>query len=150
MAAPIVWADVDLCIDADLAEFETGVLQWTGALQGAKKWRDLAKDIIGQKLDLRFRTIEEATDAAEVKDLIGNPEVLKTAACYRTLHLIGNDASHAPGDIYDRKAEMYLNLYDKAIEDAIALISVDKDESGTIEDSEKYGAPTGVTLKHGG
>ena len=150
MPAPIDWSAIDLCIDADLAEFETGILQWTGAQVIAKKWRDLAKDIIGQKLDLRLREIEIATDAADVKDLIGNPAVLKIAAVYRTLHLLANDASHAPGDLYDRKAEMYLSLYDKEIEDAIALLSIDKDESGTIEGTEKYAAPTGITLKHGG
>ena len=150
MAAPIDWSAIDLCIDADLAEFETDVLQWTGTRAIAEKWRKTAKDIIGQKIDLRFRTIEEATDALDVKDLIGNPTVLRIAACYRTLHLLANDASHAPGDMYDNKARMYLELYDKEIEDAIAMLSVDTDESGTIADSEKYGAPTGVTFKHGG
>lgn len=144
------WTDVELCIDADLVEFETNVLQWTGARGVAKKWREKAKDIIGQKIDLRLRTIEIATDAAEVKDLLGNPEVFKDSACYRTLHLIANDASIAPGDLYDRKAEMYLGLYDQEIENALALLHIDTDESGTIEDEEKYNAPTGITLKHGG
>ena len=146
----IVWADTTLCIDADLQEFETDVLQWTSSQAVTSKWRSKAKDLIGERLDLQLRDIETATDAADVKDLIGNPTVLKTSACYMTLHLLANDVSHAAGDLYDRKAEVYFGKYAKSIEDAIALLSIDLDESGTIEDSEKYAAPTGVTLKHGG
>jgi hypothetical protein len=150
MAAPIDWTDTVLCIDADLQEFETDVLAWTGGEAVAGKWRAKAKDLIAQRLDLKLRSVEEATDAADVKDLIGNPEVLKDAACYLSLHLLANDISHGAGDMYDRKAEMYHAKYEAELERAMALVHLDLDESGTIEDSEKYTAPTGVTFKHGG
>lgn len=150
MAGPIDWTTTVLCIDADLVEFETDVLAWTGQEAVAKKWRAKAKDMIGLRLDLRLRDTEKATDIADVKDLIGNPSVLKDAACYLTLHLLANDVSHAEGDLYDRKAQMYWGKYEPELERALALLSIDTDESGTIEDSEKYGAPTGITFKHGG
>ena len=74
MAAPIDWSatTLTLCIDADLQEFETDVLQWTSTLAVVAKWRKKAKDLIGELLDLRLRDIEKATDAGDVKDLIGN------------------------------------------------------------------------------
>ena len=152
MAAPIDWSDdaTTLCIDADLQEFETDVLQWTSGHAVVSKWRKKAKDLIGEQLDLRLRDIEVATDAADVKDLIGNIGVLKPPACYLTLHLLAMDVSHGAGDLYDRKAEVYFGKYQKAIEDAIAMLSLDLDEDGVIQDVEKYAAPTGVTLKHGG
>lgn len=150
MAGPIDWTDTTLCIDADLAEFESDVLQWTGDHAVAEKWRRKAKEMIGQRLDLRLRDIELSTEIADVKDLIGNPEVLKDAACYLTLHLLANDVSHGQGDLYDRKAEMYFSKYEPELNRALQLVHVDTDESGTIEDSEKYGMPTGSEFKHGG
>lgn len=150
MPGPIDWSAIDLCLDADLREFETDVLQWAGTEGSAGKWRDKAKDLIGQRLDVRLKDVEIATDIADVKDLIGNPAVLKDAACYRTLHLLANDVSQAAGDLYDRKAEMYLHLYEEEMPIAASLLSIDLDESGTIEEHEKYAAPTGVRLKHGG
>jgi len=144
------WSTAVLCIDADLQEFETDVLQWTSSLAVAAKWRAKAKELIGERLDRQLRTIELATEEADVKDLIGNIPILKTSACYLSLHLIANDVSHASGDLYDRKAEMYFDKYATEIENAMIMLQVDVDESGTIEDTEKGAAPTGVTFKHGG
>lgn len=146
----ITWSSTVLCTDADLREFETDVLHWTGDEAVADKWRSKAKDLIAQSLDLRLRTIELETDADDVKDLISNPEVLKDAACYLSLHLIAMDVSHAAGDLYDRKAEVYYQKHKEELERALALVHLDLDESGTIETSEKYAAPTGVRLIHGG
>lgn len=150
MAAPIDWSAIDLCIDSDLTRFETDALQWTGADATAEQWRGKAKDIIGLRLDLQLKNIEVATDAADVKDLIGNPAVLIDAACYLTLHLIANDKTHAAGDLYDRKAQMYFQKYESEIQRVGALLNLDTDEDGTIQDAEKYNAPTGVRIKHGG
>jgi len=152
MAGPIDWTTTVLCTDADLREFETDVLQWLGGEGSASKWRNKAKDLIAQRMDLRLKDIEIATDIDDVKDLIGNPAVLKDAACYRSLHLIANDVSQATGDLYDRKAQMYLALYEQEIEIAAGLLHIDIDESGAIDEDtgEMYAAPTGVRLKHGG
>ncbi len=144
------WSDTDLCIDADLIEFETDVLQWTGTEGGGSKWRSKAKDMIGQRLDFSLKEIELGTEEADVKDLIDNPERLADAACYLSLHLLANDVTVAQGDLYDRKAEMYLAKYENELPRAISLLAIDIDESGTIEDAEKYIVPTGVTLRHGG
>jgi hypothetical protein len=146
----IDWTDTTLCTDADLVEFETDVLQWAGSEGSANKWRKKAKDIIAERLDFALKDIELATDADDVKDLIGNPERLKDAACYLTLHLLANDVSVGQGDLYDRKAEMYLAKFEEVLPRALSMLSVDVDESDTIEDSEKYRFPTGVTFKHGG
>ena len=152
MAAPTDWSAIELCIDADLREFETDVLQWTGAESSAAKWRRKAKDLIDARLRLRFKQVEIDTDVDDVLDLIGNPEVLKDAACYRTLHLLANDISTAPGDLYAEKAAMYYGLFKEEIEIAVSMLHLDLDESGVIDDSEKYtGAQyTGVRLKMGG
>ena len=144
------WSATDLCIDADLVEFETDVLQWVGQEAGAGKWRSKAKDMIGERLDFTLKDVEMATDETDVKDLISNLSRLKNAACYLTLHLLANDVSVAQSDFYDRKAEMYLAKYEDELPRATALLHVDVDESGTIEDEEKYVVPTGITLRHGG
>ena len=144
------WSATELCIDADLVVKETDVLQWTGNQQGAQKWRDDAKEMIGHRLDFALKEIEIATDETDVKDLISNLGQLKNPAVYLSLHLLANDVSAAPGDLYDHKAQMYLGKYEDELPRAIALLHVDTDESGTIEDTEKYNAPTGVTLKLGG
>lgn len=144
------WSATDLCIDADLIEFESDVLQWTGPEAGAGKWRSKAKDLIGQRLDFSLKDIELATDEADVKDLISNSARLKDSACYLSLHLLANDVSVAQGDLYDRKAEMYLAKFENDYPRSVSLLHVDIDESGTIEDAEKYIAPTGVTLRLGG
>lgn len=144
------WSTEILCIDADLMEFETDVVQWTGTEGSAVKWRSKAKDIIGERIDFSFKEIELATEIADVKDLISNPERLKDCACYLSLHLLANDISVAQGDLYDRKAEMYMAKFEDALGRALSMLHVDVDESGTIEDAEKYIAPTGVTFKHGG
>ena len=144
------WSATDLCIDADLVEFETDVLQWTGQEAGAGKWRSKAKDMIGQRLDFTLKDVEIATDETDVKDLISNLDRLRDSACYLTLHLLANDVSVAQGDLYDRKAVMYLGKYEDELPRALALLHVDTDESGTIEDSEKYNVESGVTLRHGG
>jgi hypothetical protein len=144
------WSTVELCVDSDLLEFETDALNWVGAEGDAGVWRVKAKEMIGEKLDHTLKQIEIATDEAEVKDLIGNPEKLKNTACYLTLHLIANDKMLAPGDLFDRKAEMYWGKYRDEYGLAVALLSIDLDESGAIDDTEKYVAPSGVTLKHGG
>lgn len=144
------WSAAVLCIDADLVEFETDVVQWTGTEASATKWRAKAKDLIGERIDFSFKEIELATDEDDVKDLISNPERLKDAACYLTLHLLANDISIAQADLYDRKAEMYLAKFEDVFPRAVSMLHVDIDESGTIEDAEKYIAPTGVTFRHGG
>jgi hypothetical protein len=150
MAAPSDWSATDLCIDADLVEFEGDVLDWVGDEGSAGKWRDKAKELIGERLDLHLRSIEIDTDTADVKDLVSNLGQLKNSACYLSLHLLALDVSHGAADMYDRKAEIYMSKYEAALQTALALLHVDTDESGTIEDSEKYGMPTGITLKHGG
>jgi hypothetical protein len=150
MATPIVWADTDLNLDRDLIEYETDAVTWFGAQGSGAKWRSTAKNTIAQRLRQNLKSIEVQTDASEVLDLIGNPEVLKPAACFLTLHLIAFDRLTSTGDLWDRKAEVYYAKFEAEMATALALLELDLDESGTIEDSEKYAAPRGVTFKHGG
>jgi hypothetical protein len=154
MAAPSDWSATDLCLDTDLRDFESDVLSWIGGEGSGEKWRRQAKKLIEERLRSmdKVQQLELDTDIDDVLDLIGNLGELRTAACYRTLHLLANDVSAGSGDLYDRKAEMYLSLFEDEFPMAMRRLHWDVDESGTIEADEKYtGASyTGVRLKHGG
>lgn len=142
------WGDAVLCRDKDLSEFETNVLRWVQGRGSAEKWISKAKDLIAQKLRYSLRTVELATDEDDVLDLIADITPLKDAACYLSLHLICNDASTG-ADGWAQKAEMYWHKWEKEWPQALGLVSLDTDESGTLEDSEKYNVNTGVTLVRG-
>ena len=84
-------------------------LKWMGRiLRGdlgvSLDWMRPNTELIGERLDLRLRDIEVATDATDVKDLIGNPTVLKTPASinFSPSSVISRDAypqSCKPGSI---------------------------------------------------
>lgn len=150
MATPIVWSTTTLCIDSDVLERESQALAWAQPEGVLEKWRIQAKDDIARKLRRAFRKQEEATDASEVLDLIGNPGLLKMPAVYLTLHLLCLDRTRAAGDLYDRKAEIYFGKSEAAYSDALPMLHLDLDESGAITDDEKYNAPSGVQFRHGG
>ena len=142
------WSATALCEDADLIDFESDVLAWVQSTQGsAVKYRDKAKHIIGERLKHAFRQIEIDTEEDEVLDLIASVDPLKNAACYLTLHLICNDCS-VGGDHWAGKAEMYYQKYNDEMPYALGLLSIDLDESGTIEDVEKYNV-SGIEFQRG-
>lgn len=138
------WSAAELCQDGDLVNVESQCMDWVSG--GAKRYRDEAKRQIGQRLHRIFKDIELATDEAEVLDLIESVEPLLTAAIFLTLHLLCNDCSSG-GDFYENKAALYLHKFDEEWPDALGMLNVDTDESGTIEDSEKYNVTTGVTFR---
>jgi hypothetical protein len=150
MPTPITWADTVLCIDADVVAEESNALDWAAPESVLDHWRELAKEQIGERLRRSLKDVEISTDAAEVLDLIGNPGVLKTPAVFFTLHKLCKDRTRAAGDMYDRKAEIYFGFWEKAYGEALAMLNLDTDEDGTIQTTEKYNAPTGVRLRHGG
>ena len=152
MAAPIDWSAIELCVDGDLFEVETNSVRWVSREGDASIWRAKAKELIGNRLKITLNSIAtaEATTVDDVRDLIANPEELKIAAVYLTFHLIASDKMKAPGDFYDTKARQYYQMYEDELGRALQLINIDTDESGTIEDSEKYNTPTGATIRLGG
>ena len=124
----ITWADIDLCLDKDLLRYETDALAWFQGRGAGKSWRSTAKDEIAKRLRSTdfFRKLEldPTITADSVLDLISNPEELRDAAVFLTLHLIANDKSAAPGDLYDRKAEIYYHRFTEELKIAIPLLSV--------------------------
>lgn len=143
------WSATTLCLDSDLIGHESRVLSWSADEPGCRKWRDLAKEQIGNKLRFTLKDIELATDIDEVLDLISNPEELKTVACYLSLHLLANDCMKDTGDYYNAKAAFYLGQFDKEYSAAVSMLHVDTDEGGSIDDTEKYNVDTGVKMTRG-
>ena len=141
------WSDVVLCTEADVLQWEANWLDWT---KNPQAWRAKAKDVLAQRLRVHLREQELATDAAEVLDLLGNPEVLKDPACMQTLALAAESNKLAPGDYWTEKAALYRGLFERELEQALAMLSVDIDESGDIDDTEKYTAVERVRLTRGG
>lgn len=142
------WGATALCQDKDLIEFESNVLAWTRSKGTAQKWISKAKNLIAAKLRHSLRDVEIATDVDDVLDLIADVTPLLDTACYLSLHLLCNDCS-VGGDYFERMADMYWHKYSKELPLALGLVSLDIDESGTIEDSEKYNVKTGVTFVRG-
>ena len=142
----ITWADEELCTDSDMKALESNVLTWTGPYGAATKWRTEAKRQITQRLRVHFINIDLVTDAAEPLDLISSVEPFRYAATYLSLHLLCNDCSTGP-DQWAEKARLYLAKFEEEWPNALALLSVDLDESGAIDDSEQYNVSTGLKFK---
>lgn len=140
------WSTEVLCVDADLLEFESNVLSWTKTRGSCEKWRDKAKYVIGQRLRYAFRATQVGTDT-DVLDLVLDTTPLKDAACFMALHLLCNDATTGE-DAWSSKAEMYWSKFADEWPIALGLLSLDIDESGTIEQGEYYNVPD-VTLERG-
>lgn len=142
----IIWADISLCTDGDIIAKESSWPQWT---TDSDAWRAEAKSEIETRLRHLFRERELMTEATEVLDLIANPEVLTRAAAYMALHLCANSNITAPGDTWALKAKTYEEKFDPEFDRAVDMIQFDEDESGTIEESEKYQVTTGVRFGRG-
>ena len=142
------WSAAVLCTDEDLRTLELSVLQWVGAEGSATYYRQTAKNLIETELRQSFKTVELATEEADVLDLIADTAPLKYAACYLALHLICNNCSIG-GDQWESKAGMYWAKYKEALPDAISMLSIDVDEGGTITDAEKYYISHGVRMTRG-
>lgn len=150
----IDWATTVLSKDKDLLKYETDALLWIQGTGSASSWISTAKDEIAKRLrstDFFQKLAKDPTITADsVLDLISNPEELSDSSVFMTLHLIANDKTTAPGDLYDRKAEMYFHKFEKEIKIAFPLLSVDVDESGAIEDDEVLNVHTDVRFTRGG
>jgi len=142
------WSDGVLCVDSDLEEYESNIQEWVSNFGSCEKWRIKAKDEIEQRLRHGLRQIEIDTDEDDVLDLISSYDPLKNPACFMTLHLLCNDLSTNSADHWATKSEMYYRKFQDSWPIALGLIHLDIDESGTIEDDEKYNVP-GVTFVRG-
>jgi hypothetical protein len=142
------WSATDLCTDGDLIEYES---KWPwGDDHDSARYRNKAKEHIERKLRVTLAETELATEIADVLDLISNPEVLTPAACYLTFVRAAEDLTFGEGDVYDQKKKHYQDEFDREFELSAALLHVDVDESGTIEDVEKYNVSIGPTFTRGG
>jgi hypothetical protein len=144
------WSATDLCSDGDILRFESDFNDWVASRGSGQFWRDTAKELIADKLRASLIDTEMVTDETDVLDLISNPEVLKNVACYKTLQVVANDNVVNPGDRWTQKAIYYSDLFDDGFDDAVAMLHIDLDESGTIEDSEKYRGSVDIKFERGG
>jgi len=143
------WAEINLCIDRDLAEQEEKALNWCQPRGGAQRWRDLAKKRIGEMLRRGLHDEQKTATETEILNLIANPEALNTVAVYYTLYLIANDRMQHPSDYFAGKAAHYLQLFDKEWPQAKSDLNFDIDESGAIDSAEKFNVRTGVKIVPG-
>lgn len=143
----ITWASIVLCTDGDIVAYESSWPQWT---TDTDSWRAKAKAEIEKRLRHVLKERELLTDAAEVLDLIGNPAVLTDAACYMALHLCANNNIMVPQDMWALKAKTYEDKFDAEFERAVTMLEFDADESGAIDDSEKYQISGAVRFGRGG
>ena len=141
----ITWADKVLCVDSDLAEFESNVHTWVAPGGGAAQYISTAKKVIERRLRSHFREQDKLIGGSEVLDLLADVEPLRQAATYLTLHVLCNDCSTG-GDLFERKAEMYYAKYNEEWPYALGRLAMDLDESGAIESTEEYNVRTGVKL----
>jgi hypothetical protein len=141
------WSTATLCTDADLLGFEATWLEWTS---DADAWRAKAKQQIEKRLRYLLRARELETAAAEVLDLILNPSVLRDAACYMTFALVAQSNMTHPQDAWAAKLKHYGELFMLEMDQAVEMIEFDADESGTIDDSEKYRLTGAVRFTRGG
>lgn len=141
------WSLEVLCSDADIIAREATWLNWTDDTQ---RWIASAKDAIERKLRHAFRDRELATSATDVLDLIGNPEVLKAAAVCKAIEMCCQSNITMVGDTWEAKMKYWARGFDDEFEMALGMIAFDTDESGAIDDTEKYQVSPGPTLTRGG
>lgn len=133
----------DLCLDKDIIEIEGQALQHAENYGNLQRWRDLAREDIETRLRSILRAREIETEADNVLDLILNHEELEKAASFLSLHYQFSEMSTG-SDFWAIKAGHYQGKFDTEWGLAVGLLSFDLDESGTIEDSEKYNIRSGV------
>lgn len=148
----ITWSDVVLCTDADCINEELRAAKWNNG-EPLTRWRDLAKDKLGERMRhmLRQRAVDMGLDVTEdILDHIYSYDPIRTAAVYMTFHVMCKNSTINPGDLFDQKSRDYLSLFNDEWGRAVEMLHLDVDESGTIEDIERYNIVRGVTAKRGG
>lgn len=142
------WSAAVLCRDSDLREYESS-WPW-GDDHDSRRYRDKAKEHIERELRVALAELEVATDESDALDLVSNPEVLTPAACCLTFALAAEDNVTGEGDGWTRKQRHYQDEFEKEFKLSVALLHTDTDESGTIEDTEKYNVGLGTEFTRGG
>jgi hypothetical protein len=127
----------DLCLDKDIIAIEAQALAYAEQYGSLQRWRDLAREDIETRLRSMLREKEILTDAADVLDLVFNYEALEKAASFLSLHYQFSEMSTGQ-DFWAVKAAHYQNKFDTEWPIAVGLLHFDLDESGTIDDTEKY------------
>lgn len=146
------WADADLCNDADCVKEESRILDWNDN-QGLARYRALAKEKIGIRLAAILRNEKVLMDLEvdeSVLDHIYSYDPLKTPVVHLTIYLLCKDKIMNPGDLYDEKSRDHYRLYQEEFNTAVDSLSLDFDESGTLEASEQFNIHRRVSLKRGG
>lgn len=147
------WSAATLCLDTDCIAEETRVLNWNDG-EGMSKWRGQAKDNIGDRLRhmLRQQTVDMDIDI-ETDDILNHImsyEPLRQLAVYMTIHLLSKNMIINPGDLYDQKSRDYYSLFGDEWTRAVEMLHLDTDESGTIDNTEKFNVVRDIKFIRGG
>ena len=139
------WSAATLAVEADVTSRYTKAASLLEQTEAISDFIAIAKSEIGERLDVWLRekrsTISE-TDLADLKDLLANPTVFKSAAVAFTLYRMHEKNIYEPEDFHTQQARIYYREYQDKFDQAIALVQLDTDNSGAIEDVEAATAPT--------
>jgi len=140
------WDAAILCLDADVIDREAKAVEYGRNSGGLSHWRAQAKKQIGIRLKSSLRNEALNVSADNILDLIADYEPLRQAAVYLSLHLLFDNMTVLPGDLFMVKSAFYLDEFEKEFIRAVGQISVDLDESGSISPSEEYNVKLGISM----
>lgn len=138
------WSETTLCTDANVTARYSRASSLLKSGETIEDYRAIAKEEIGKELDFRLReqrwNITE-TDAADLKDLISNPEVFKDAAVAFTLLRLFEKNIFEEADFHTVQRDIYRQEYKETFNRGFGLMEFDKDASGDIDDDEVAAGP---------
>lgn len=140
------WSAATLCTDTDVEGKETNVQKYAKREGWLAKWRDEAKQEIAHRLRHALRAQALSVDPTDILDLIESYVPLKEAAIFLTLHLLFNDLTTNSADIFMQKAVHYQDKWESEFPRAVAMLSLDIDESGTITSGEELNVSLGIRM----
>lgn len=145
------WSAATINTDADCIAEENNVDAWTNK-RPLDEWRAVAKNELAGRLKyaLRQQSVDNAIDITEILDHIEDYEYLRKSGTYMTLHKCAKGASINANDFFDNKAAQYYSLFLDEWERAVQMLSLDVDESGTIDTGENFNVDTDSTFIRGG
>ena len=145
------WTAATLNTDADCRAEENNIDSWTNK-RPLDEWITVAKNELAGRLQfaLRQTAVDTGIDITEILDHIESYEFIRKSATYMTLHKCAKGASINPNDFFDNKASQYYSLFLDEWERAVQMLSVDVDDSGTIDTGENFNVDNDTTFIRGG
>ena len=142
----MAWSDATLAEPKDVRKRYGRAGELTGeegeAAQNNKlnEYISRSKEYIGRRLDVELKPLlrEKSYSAADLKDLISNPDVFKPACVAYALKLLCEDAILVSEEElnYSRMKD-FEKEFEREFSMSLRLTQYDSDESGDISDEEK-------------